>query len=193
MTIGNISNGVRFVPNQCATRLVALLPLLDGMFFIFFSCSDNFLEVEANKGTEEYRGYCRDVFHTVIQETLRPLVDAMHNGVLIRCSDGIERLCFPVLCQYIADMEEQVVLASIVKGWCPNLWFCGQGLGTRMKIFPRFCRGCHCRYRCRNFQAKCLETYHRHPEASDGYNQGSRNPRLLGDAFTRLHHARTVV
>jgi len=89
-------------------------------YFYFYFPSDIFLEVEDNKGTEEYRGYCRDVFHTVIQETLRPLVDAMHNGVSIRCSDGVERLCFPVLCQYIADMEEQVVLASIVKGWCPK-------------------------------------------------------------------------
>jgi hypothetical protein len=102
--------------------------------YIFF-CSDNFLEVEANKGTEEYRGYCRDVFHTVIQETLRPLVDAMHNGVLIRCSDGVERLCFPVLCQYIADMEEQVVLASIVKGWCPKC------LGPTGELEPQGPRG----------------------------------------------------
>jgi hypothetical protein len=30
LTIGNISSAVRFVPNNCASRLIALLPLLDG-------------------------------------------------------------------------------------------------------------------------------------------------------------------
>ena len=30
LTIGNIFSAVRFVPNNCASRLIALLPVLDG-------------------------------------------------------------------------------------------------------------------------------------------------------------------
>ena len=36
------------------------------------------------------------------------------------CADGKKRLCFPILCQYISDMEEQWLLTNQVKPACPK-------------------------------------------------------------------------
>jgi len=44
----------------------------------------------------------------------------MTSGFPIVCADRRERHCFPVLFQYIADMKEQVHLASVIKGRCPK-------------------------------------------------------------------------
>ena len=42
----------------------------------------------------------------------------MAEGVNLLCPDNQRRHCFPILAQYIADYEEQRVLASIVSGYC---------------------------------------------------------------------------
>ena len=44
----------------------------------------------------------------------------MENGINLECPDGERRLCFPVLAHYIADYEEQRMLASIISGACPK-------------------------------------------------------------------------
>ena len=52
--------------------------------------------------------------------TLEPLRRVMEDEINLMCPDGQRRLCFPVLAQYIADYEEQRVLASILSGYCPK-------------------------------------------------------------------------
>src|SRR3981189_2347857 len=44
----------------------------------------------------------------------------MQGGTLMLCADGKKRLCFPILCQYISDMEEQWLLTNQVKPACPK-------------------------------------------------------------------------
>jgi len=44
----------------------------------------------------------------------------MADGINLECPDGQRRLCFPVLAHYIADYEEQRMLASIISGCCPK-------------------------------------------------------------------------
>jgi hypothetical protein len=44
----------------------------------------------------------------------------MEFGINLECPDGERRLCFPVLAHYIADYEEQRMLASIISGACPK-------------------------------------------------------------------------
>src|SRR5436190_13087366 len=44
----------------------------------------------------------------------------MATGIQLRCADGVERLCFPVLCQHIGDMEEQWLLACMKRPACPK-------------------------------------------------------------------------
>ena len=56
----------------------------------------------------------------MIAEILKPLTAVMEDGINLLCPDGERRHCFPVVAQYIADYEEQRVLAGIVNGWCPK-------------------------------------------------------------------------
>jgi hypothetical protein len=44
----------------------------------------------------------------------------MKTGIPMICGDGKSRLCFPVLSQYIADMEEQWLLTCLVRPSCPK-------------------------------------------------------------------------
>ena len=44
----------------------------------------------------------------------------MRKGKLMNCADGATRHCFPVLCQYIADMEEQWLLTCLFQQACPK-------------------------------------------------------------------------
>ena len=44
----------------------------------------------------------------------------MDDGINLLCPDGQRRLCFPVLAEYLADYEEQRLLASILSGRCPK-------------------------------------------------------------------------
>jgi Plavaka transposase len=62
----------------------------------------------------------RIVFHNTISRILEPLYKVMEEGVSIKCGDGHTRLCFPRLSQYVADYEEQRVLAGILSGYCPK-------------------------------------------------------------------------
>src|SRR5204862_5158508 len=56
----------------------------------------------------------------VLRYVLAPLESAMNDGIYLKCADGKIRFCFPILCQYLADYEEQVLLANLVKGACPK-------------------------------------------------------------------------
>jgi hypothetical protein len=44
----------------------------------------------------------------------------MNHGIKLLCADGAQRLCVPVLCEYIADMEEQWLLTNLVRQTCPK-------------------------------------------------------------------------
>ena len=67
-----------------------------------------------------FKDWKRGVFHDILMNTLEPLRRVMEDGINLMCPDGQRRLCFPVLAQYIADYEEQHVLASILNGYCPK-------------------------------------------------------------------------
>ena len=67
-----------------------------------------------------FKDWKRGVFHDILMNTLEPLRRVMEDGINLMCPDGQRRLCFPVLAQYIADYEEQRVLASILNGYCPK-------------------------------------------------------------------------
>jgi Plavaka transposase len=56
----------------------------------------------------------------VLEHVLALLKSAMNDGIYLKCADGKMRFCFPILCQYLADYEEQILLANLVKGVCPK-------------------------------------------------------------------------
>ena len=51
-------------------------------------------------------------------DVLEAIRKDMENGINLLCPNGKRRLCFPVLAAYIADYQEQHVLASIMAGHC---------------------------------------------------------------------------
>jgi Plavaka transposase len=117
MTIGNIAHTVRFSPKHQAARLVALLPTMTGNDF---SVCANIAGLAKHESNEQYRKWNREMFHTILYKTLQPLEHAMNHGIRLPCGDGHERLCFPVLCEYIADMEEQWLLGNLIRDSCPK-------------------------------------------------------------------------
>ena len=84
------------------------------------------------------------VIHSVIRHVLRPLEESMKNGIRLKCADGVERLCYPVLCEYIADMEEQWLLTCLKRTACPKCHIhipnANERLETRAKNDEIFCQ-----------------------------------------------------
>src|SRR3984885_9767886 len=53
---------------------------------------------------------------------MKPIENIMTAGMEMLCADGSTRRCVPVLCQYIADMEEQWLLTCTIKPTCPKCY-----------------------------------------------------------------------
>lgn len=64
------------------------------------------LGVKAFRKRPDYPKWARQVFHEVVGAVLEPLKNAMRDGIKLLWRDGKERFCYPMLCQYIGDMEE---------------------------------------------------------------------------------------
>jgi hypothetical protein len=62
----------------------------------------------------------RQLFHSSLGMILEPLRSAMTTPEVTRCPDGHLRRIIYGLGPYIADYPEQVLLASVVQGWCPK-------------------------------------------------------------------------
>lgn len=66
----------------------------------------------------EFRKFKRKLFHRSLTRILQPLRSAMTIPELVLFGDGHYRRVIYSLGPYIADYEEQVLLACIVRGWC---------------------------------------------------------------------------
>lgn len=121
MTIGNVSNSVRFKPGQHCAQLIAMLPVFTGTTLGIWERADD-LGIASHGPEKEVREWRRKVFHSVIRSVMEPIQRVMETGIILPCADGASRWCFPVLCQYIADMEEQWLLTNLVKPSCLKCW-----------------------------------------------------------------------
>ena len=74
---------------------------------------------------EEFPGWGRSVVHAVVRDVMTPIESVMKNGVRMACADGAERLCFPLLCEYIGDMPEQWLLTCLVQPACTKCLYRG--------------------------------------------------------------------
>ncbi|KAH9061851.1 hypothetical protein EDB83DRAFT_2315615 [Lactarius deliciosus] len=92
----------------------------------------------------EFRQFKRKLFHGLIAKILQPLHTAMTIPELVRFGDGHYRHVMYGLGPYIADYEEQVLLACIVRGWCakcmafPDNLDAGGSLRTREHLDTLF-------------------------------------------------------
>ena len=108
-----------------------MLPIIKGS--ISSVVKSNRIGVETHEKSEEFRIWSRSVCHAVIRKTLEPLEKYMTKGIHLKCGDGVTRLCFPVLCQYIADMEEQWLLCCMKQQTCPK---CHHGVDSDITGIP---------------------------------------------------------
>ncbi|KII95844.1 hypothetical protein PLICRDRAFT_170442 [Plicaturopsis crispa FD-325 SS-3] len=69
---------------------------------------------------QAFRDFTRQLFHTSLRIIMEPLRPAMTAPEVTMCPDGHYRRVIYGLGPYIADYPEQVLLSSVVNGWCPK-------------------------------------------------------------------------
>ncbi|KAH7930534.1 hypothetical protein BV22DRAFT_1191146 [Leucogyrophana mollusca] len=69
---------------------------------------------------DDFRTFRRHLFHSSLSHILRSLTPAMTQPEIVRFGDGHFRRVVYGLGPYIADYEEQAILAAIVRNWCPK-------------------------------------------------------------------------
>ncbi|KAI5997456.1 hypothetical protein EDD15DRAFT_2386971 [Pisolithus albus] len=103
LSIGNIRNKVRRAHRHGVVLIAFLaIPHMD----------------KEHASTDAFRHFRRQLFHASLAYILHNLKPAMSKPVVMRFGDGHYRHVVFGLGPYIADYEEQVLLACIVRGWC---------------------------------------------------------------------------
>ncbi|THU80935.1 hypothetical protein K435DRAFT_694639 [Dendrothele bispora CBS 962.96] len=118
MMFGNLSKYIRSMPNSGACHHVAYIPSLPDTFNDFASAFHR--NWKTQKG--DILTHCRrELMHAVWKLLLDDdFLHAYKYGVVVKCSDGIERRIYPRFFTYSADYPEKVLLATIRdKGLCP--------------------------------------------------------------------------
>jgi hypothetical protein len=95
LTIGNIKSTMRNKPTSAAVIILALLPV--------------------PASTQEDR----DVIHRILSRILEPLNQYSLCGILLQCSDNLDRRCFLRVAAWIADHSEYCTIYHIKKNSCP--------------------------------------------------------------------------
>ena len=67
--------------------------------------------------------------HESLKTILAPLRPFMTDPDIVKCPDGHYQRAIYILGLYITDYPEQVLIATVVSGWCT--WYVGFLLGLR--------------------------------------------------------------
>jgi hypothetical protein len=59
------------------------------------------------------------ITHRVLSIVLEGLVEPGKNGITLDCADGQRRHCFPIMCAWVADHMEHVLLQNLKNNACP--------------------------------------------------------------------------
>ncbi|KAI6096441.1 hypothetical protein EDD17DRAFT_1764745 [Pisolithus thermaeus] len=78
----------------------------------------NILATKEHSSDTAFRMFRRQLFHSSLSMILDPLKLAMTSPEVVKFGDGYYRRVIYGLGPYIADYEEQALLACIVRGWC---------------------------------------------------------------------------
>jgi hypothetical protein len=116
---GNVKNSIRRAHRD------ALVPI--GFLAIpksIFCSSDSEYFLTESSGTRKdgasalFRSFRRQLLHESLKVILTPLKPYMSKPDIVKCPDGHYQRAIYALGPYIADYPEQVLLATIVSGWC---------------------------------------------------------------------------
>lgn len=102
----------------CPSPKVSRFQQFTNQIFCPYSCIS-----QADRKYQDDGKFCmfrRQLFHSSLGTILESLRPAMTTPEVTRCPDGHFRRVIYGLGPYIADYPEQVLLASVVQGWCPK-------------------------------------------------------------------------
>ena len=107
MTLRNVDSKTRSSQSQRCWILLALLPVPPKF------------TARTGKERAEQQDHNREILRRCLETIFRPLEEIQECGKTVICADGRRRLCFPMLCAWIADYFENVNLHSLKSGACP--------------------------------------------------------------------------
>src|SRR5258708_1933358 len=111
ISLGNISKEVQKKHNAHAWLLLPKIPVPK---FSKTSFSGSKTEQEAMPGI-----LSQHLFHVCMKHVLTPLRVNQRSYYVVLSPDGNSRLCIAILMAWIADLEEQLLIAGIMKFSCP--------------------------------------------------------------------------
>jgi hypothetical protein len=126
MSIGNVRNRIRRA-HKDAVVLIGFLAIPKGKNSFCHTISSALNNVQS--GEREYdesptfRTFRRQLFHSSLSTILQTLRPGMTTPEITKCPDGHFRRVVYGLGPYIADYPEQVILSSVVTGWCARSVF----------------------------------------------------------------------
>lgn len=100
-----------FLPSQKVSLVSSNLPIYELTLPIYQATREYSLD-------QEFRMFRRQLFHNSLSAILQSLRPVMTTPEIVRYGDGHFRKTIYGLGPYIADYEEQVLLACIVRRWC---------------------------------------------------------------------------
>lgn len=110
ISLGNIKAEIRNKPNFHAWIPLALLPV-----------PPKRVTKLPGHSTDEQEKESTQIFHEVISDVLSPITDGSgQEGFEMFCADESIRLCFPVICAWLADHMENANLHCININRCPT-------------------------------------------------------------------------
>ncbi|KAL1700677.1 hypothetical protein EV121DRAFT_294941 [Schizophyllum commune] len=129
LMLGNHSKYIRSAPSSGALHHLAYIPSLPSDFATFGQKTHAKWATQQRDITTHCR---RELMHAVWKVILdAEFLHAYKNGMVILCSDGVERRVYPRIFTYSADYPEKVLLATIRDGGlCP----CPRCLVTKPKL-----------------------------------------------------------
>lgn len=77
-----------------------------------------FLGSRKDGSSTMFRSFRRQLMHESLKTILSPLKPFMTKPDIVKCPDGHYRRAIYTLGPYIADYPEQVLIATVVSGWC---------------------------------------------------------------------------
>ncbi|KAG2133568.1 uncharacterized protein EDB93DRAFT_1242859 [Suillus bovinus] len=116
VSIGNIRNNVRRA-HRDAVAIIGFLAMPK--------------TTEEHAKDSKFRKFHRQLFHSSVAKILENLRPGMTTPEVVRFGDGHYRRVIYGLGPYIADYEEQVLLACIVRNWCPRCMSHPDSLDTK--------------------------------------------------------------
>jgi hypothetical protein len=125
--IPNVDNALRRAHQDAVVPIAFLAIPKSEIHFLFYCVSSHLMFVSpadrAHTNSDEFRRFRKQLYHDSLAQIMAPLREFMKTPDIIRFPDRHYRRAIYGIGPCIADYPEQVMLASVVQGWCPKSVF----------------------------------------------------------------------